>query len=274
MRATANATVTFGLVSIPVQVFTATESDATIHFHQLCPDCQGKPKQVYRCERCDCDVERSAMLRGYEYTRGQTLVFTQDEVKEFAQDSTKLIEISAFIDLADVDPLYLSKPYYLGPGKGGDRPYVLLTEAMRQSVKCAVAQFCLRGKQYLVLLRATARGIAMHQLYYARELREQPEQPAIDLRDEELDLALRFIEQLEGDFTPDAYTDAVYARTVEAIEAKRAGSEFVISPAEAPAPIADLMAALKASIAQSKPKKTKPKKAARSRQGSKKRRAS
>jgi DNA end-binding protein Ku len=274
MRATANVTISFGLVSIPVQVFTATESDATHRFSQLCPDCKAKPKQVYRCGACDCDVERSAMLKGYEHVKGQYLVFTPEEVKDLAQDSTKLIEISAFIDLASVDPLFVSKPYYLGPGKGGDRPYALLAEAMRRADKCAVAQFCLRGKQYLVLLRATVRGIVLHQLYYARELREQPEGPAIDLRPEELDLAERFIDQLAGDFTPDAYTDAVYARTQEAIDAKLAGDEYVIEAPAATAPIVDLMEALKASLDASltSAKKKAPAKARGSRKGSKARR--
>jgi DNA end-binding protein Ku len=256
MRATAKATVSFGLVAIPVKVYTATETGATVHFNQLCAACKGRLKQHLHCEACDERREQAQIVKGYEYIKGQYLVFTEDELKAVQEESTKAIEIAEFLPLGAVDPLYFDKPYYLGPEPAATRPYALLVEAMRRAGLVALAQFAIRGKQYLVLLRATDRGLAMHQLLYAHELREQEQEATVGLRDEEMAFAAQLINKLRRKtFDPSRYEDGVRTRMLDAIDQKaKDGSITVAAPDAAKPPILDLMAALKASLEASEPR--------------------
>jgi DNA end-binding protein Ku len=261
-RAIASGTISFGLVSIPIKLFSTNLPASGIHFHLLHGGgCGSRLKQRYFCPREDVEVGRDDMVKGYEFAKDQYVTFTDDEIGELSEESTKAIEITEFVPTVKVDPLYFDKPYYVGPDKGGDRAYALLGEAMRKTGRAALAKYAARGKMYLVLLRAVDGGIVMQQLRYADEVRAMDEVPVgkIDIKDAELKLAVQFIEQLATDkFTPEAYEDEVRLRLLEAIQQKVDGKEVTLLPSEAPkAQIIDIMEALKASLAETAPKKTK-----------------
>lgn len=192
------------------------------------------------------------MVKGYEYAKGQYVLFTEEELKALTPDPTNAIEITEFVPIEEVDPIYYEKSTYLGPDRGGDKPYRLLAEAMRKTGRAALARYAARGKDYLVLLRPFEEGLIMQQLRYADELRpfsEVPVAPA-EIKELELRLAVQLIEQIASDkFKPEQYEDTVRLRTRDLIEKKVQGQEITAAPAEAPkAQIVDLMEALKASL--------------------------
>jgi DNA end-binding protein Ku len=222
---------------------------------------KSRVKQQYYSVATGEPVDRGDMVKGYEFAKDQYVTFTDEEIKALSEESTKAIEITEFVPIEQVDPLYYDKAYYLGADKGGDRAYSLLGEAMKKTGRAALAKYAARGKQYLVLLRPLGNGIVMQQLHYPDEIRAMDEVDIaeIDVKDAELKLAIQFIEQIATDkFNPDQYTDEVKTRILEAIQKKVEGEEVVAGPSEAPkAQIIDLMEALKASLDQSAPKKTK-----------------
>jgi DNA end-binding protein Ku len=250
-RAISTATVSFGLVSIPIKLYTTGESGSAISFNML-HKCGTRLKQQYVCPKDEVVVPREDMVKGYEFAKGQYVVFTEDELKALEAESKQLIEISEFIPIAKVDPLYFEKGYYLGPDKGGDKPYKLLARAMEETGRCALASYAARGKQYLVLLRPFQGGLVMQQLRYADEIRAFSEIERIDasLSDQEIKLAIQLIDQIASDeFRPEAYQDHVKKRIEELIARKVEGQEITFSEAEEPTgKIIDLMEALKASL--------------------------
>lgn len=131
MRATANATITFGLVTFPVKVYAATAAEKTIKFKQLCGACSTPPKQQYHCEQCNTNVPRGQMSKGYEFAKGQYLVFSPEEIKDLQEESSKIIEVAEFVDADSIDPTYYSKPYYLGTDKAGSKAYAIFRAAMQ-----------------------------------------------------------------------------------------------------------------------------------------------
>ena len=250
-RAISAATISFGLVSIPVKLFTTNQSGSGISFHML-HSCGTRLKQQYRCPQDDEVVPRDQMRKGYEFARGQYVLFTNEEIKALEEESSRMIEITEFVPLAEVDPVFFERAYYLGPDKGGDKPYKLLARAMAETGRCALARYAARGKQYLVLVRPFEDGLLMQQLRYADEVKSFDEVERIDatLSDAELALAVQLIEQIASDdFRPDAYEDAVKKRLEEVIAQKVDGAEVTYAPAEQPrAQVIDLMEALKASL--------------------------
>ena len=252
-RAIATATVSFGMVSIPVKLYSAAESSTGISFNLLHKDCGSRLKQQYICQKDGQVVAREQMVKGYEFSRDQYVVFTPEEIKELEEKSSQTIEIAEFVSAALIDPIYFDKPYYVGPDKGGDRAYKLLAKAMRDSGRAALARYGARGKRYLVMLRPTADDrLVMQQLHYADEVRPTSEIPIgdVDVREQELKLAMQLIEQISSDsFRPQAYEDDVRKRIQDAIQRKVEGSEIAIAPVEAQgAMVIDLMEALKASL--------------------------
>ena len=200
-------------------------------------------------------VERKETIKGYEFGKGQYVTFSNEEIKELQEKASPAIEITEFVPLAEVEPIYFEKSYYLGPEKGGERAYRLLSEAMRSTGRSALARHAARGKQYLVMLRPYASGLLMQQLKYEDELKAFDEVPLgeeTELKPGELELAVQLIEQIASDdFKPDQYTDEVRKRLWEAIQSKIEGREFAEDEAEAPqAQIIDLMEALKASLSK------------------------
>ena len=253
-RAIASGTISFGLVSIPVKLFSASESQAGVSFNLLHAACRSRLKQQYVCTKDQEIVTRDQMVKGYEFQKDQYVVFTDDELKALSQESTRAIEIAEFVPMAEVDPLYYESPYYLAPDKGGDKAYHLLVMAMRKTGRAALARWCTRGRQHLVLLRAVAGGLVLHQLKYAQEVRPIAEVqiPMAAVKDQELELAVQFIDQLKSDrFQPEKYQDEVLAQLRAAIDHKVQGQEVVAAPEAPRGQIIDLMEALKASLQKS-----------------------
>ncbi|MES1244513.1 MAG: Ku protein [Acidobacteriota bacterium] len=251
-RSFASGTISFGLVTIPVKLYSTGESSSGIQLNMLHRKCGTRLKQQYICPTDDQVVGRDEMVKGYEYAKGQYVLFSEEELKALTPEPTNAIEITEFVPAEQVDPVYFEKSTYLGPDKNGDRPYRLLSQAMRETGRAAVARYAARGKDYLVLLRPYQEGLIMQQLRYEDEIRKFSEVPVApaEVKEPELRLAMQLIEQIATDeFHPEAYEDNVRKRTREMIDNKVQGQEIKAAPAEAPrAQIIDLMEALKASL--------------------------
>jgi DNA end-binding protein Ku len=253
-RAIGTATLSFGLVSIPVKVYSTTVSDGDHHFNLLERKTGSRLKQQYISQQTGEVVGRDEMVKGYEFAKGQYVVFTDEEMKAVEEKANKAVEIREFVPLGKVDPILYDKAYYLGPDKGAERPYALLREAMRKTGRAAVAQYAARGKQYLVLVRPEDKGLVMQQLHYAHEIRAMDDVPLGETKvaDAELKLATQLVEQIASEeFHPESYKDEVRERIEEAIRRKVEGQEVTAEPAAEPAAkIIDLMEALKASLGE------------------------
>jgi DNA end-binding protein Ku len=246
------ATLSFGLVSVPVKMFSTGETAAAISFHLLHAKDKARLKQQYICTKDGEKVEREEMVKGREISKGQYVVFTKDELKALEEKGNNTIEVQQFVPAEQVDRVYLERCYFLGPDKGGERAYRLLSAALKQTGRVAVGQYAARGKQYLISVRPMGDGLVMEQLRYADEVRSIAEVPIpkADLKKPELQLAVQIIEQAASDkFQPEQYEDNVRKRVLEQIERKVAGQEITEEPTEEPkAKILDLMEALKASV--------------------------
>jgi len=258
-RAIAGATVSFGLVSIPVKLYPATQSTSAISFNLLHKACGTRLKQQYICPHDQEIVSRDDMVKGYEFAKDQYVTFNTEELKALEEKATHSIDIAEFVPLAAIDPVYFDRPYYLSPEKGGDKAYRLLAEAMRETGRAALARYAARGKQYLVMVRPTAdaRGLVMQELLYGDEVRSLSDVPLPDSKvsDAELKLAKQLIDQIAAEtFDPTQYRDEVRERIQADIEKKVQGQDITVgeeAPAQ-PAQIIDLMAALKASLGKGK----------------------
>ena len=251
-RAIASATISFGLVSIPVKLYASGNSSTGIRFNMIHKKCGSRLKQQYICPQDSEKVERAEIVKGYEFAKGQYVTFKDEELKALEERSTQAIEITEFLPTKKIDPIYFEKSYYLGPDRGGDRAYGLLARALVKSGRSALAKYAARGKQYLVLVRPFEGGLVMQQLRYADEVRPMSEIPLgdADIKDPELKLALQIVDQGVSDsFRPEAYEDDVRKRIEDAIQQKVEGKEITAEPAEEPkAKVIDLMEALKASL--------------------------
>jgi DNA end-binding protein Ku len=253
VRPLASGTLSFGMVSIPVQLFSASESQSAISFNLLHATCKSRLKQQYICSKDGEIVPRDQMVKGYEFAKEQYVTFTEEELKAMAQEKERAIEITEFVPAKEVDPIFFDGAYYLGPDEGGDKAYHLLAEAMRQTGRSALAKWAARGKQYLVLIRPMGKGLVMQQLHYADEVRAIDEVPLgdADVKDGELKLAVQLVHQIASEeFRPQDYEDDVRKRTKTAIERKVQGQEITAAPEAPKAQIIDLMEALKASLAK------------------------
>ena len=253
-RSIGSATISFGLVSVPVNLFSSSESSAAISFNMLHTKCGSRLKQQYLCASEGTVVEKDEVTKGYEFSKGQYVRFTPEEIKALDEKATNAIDIAEFVPLAAVDRIYLEKVYYLGAGKGGERAYRLLAAALADTGRAALGQYSARGKQYLVLLRPMGDILVMEQLHYHGELKsaEEVPRPEVTIKDAELALARQLIEQASvEEFRPENYHDTVRERVLEAIQQKVEGEDITAAPAEAPqTKIIDLMDALKASLAK------------------------
>jgi DNA end-binding protein Ku len=254
-RAIGTATISFGLVSVPVKLYSSGDPGGSISFNWIHRKCGSRLKQQYVCANEGVKVERDEMVKGYEFAKDQYVLFTDDELKALEAKADNSIDIAEFVPADQVDKVYLDRTYYLGPDKGGDRAYRLLAEAMRETGLSALGQYAARGKQYLVLLSPMQGGLVMEQLKYADEVRAFDEVPLGNgqVKDAELQLAVQLVRQHASErFEPARYKDEVRARTLELIERKVEGEDITQAPAEEPkAQIIDLMEALKASLARS-----------------------
>jgi DNA end-binding protein Ku len=252
-RSIASLSLSFGLVSIPVKLYSATESASAVSFNLL-HNCGSRLKQQYLCIKENVVVERADMVKGYEFEKDRYVTFTPAELKALEEAASHTIDIVAFIPLAAVDPIYYDKAYYLAPDKRGGKPYQLLLQAMRESGRCALARWAWKGKQYVVQVRPGEEGLVLQQLLYADEVRSMKELDIehADVKPPELQLALQLIEQISTDsYDPAQFEDEEKKRILAAIDEKIAGKQVVITePHEEPAggQIIDLTEALRASL--------------------------
>jgi len=255
-RATASGTISFGLVTIPVKIYSATQSKSP-SFRLLHAKDKARLRQQYICTACDGVVERDDMVRGYEYAKGQYAVLTDEELKSIETQSDQTIAIEEFVPISTVDPIYFESSRYLGPDKGGARAYRLLCDAMSEAGRAAVATFSSRGRNQLVLLRPSDKTIVLHALYYADEVRDAgeidfgevpPAKPA------EANLAVKLIDELSQErFDPNAHQDESRQAVLQLVERKVEGKEVVIAEApQSKAQVIDLMEALRQSLGKSR----------------------
>jgi DNA end-binding protein Ku len=247
-----SGTISFGLVSIPVKLYTAASSGG-VSFNLLHAKCGSRIKQQTFCPVDNEVVERSALVKGYEFQKDQYVRFTDEELKALEGEASKVIDIAEFVPLATVDPIYFEKTYYLGPDKGGEKPYRLLADAMAKSDRVALATFVMRGKESLVLVRPAQVGLMLQTMYFADEVRDFGE---IDkgsnatVKPGELELAQRLIEELTGaKFEPERYHDEYRLRVLSVVESKVEGKEITaMGPQVQRTQVIDLMDALKQSL--------------------------
>ena len=264
-RSIASLTVSFGLVAIPVKLYSATQASERISFNLLHKTDGSRLRQQYVCIKEGVVVERDEMVKGYEFAKDQYVVFSNDELKALEETATNAVDITEFVPVQAVDPVYFDKAYYVAPDKGGAKPYALLTRALSEAGLCALGRWAARGKQYIVMLRPVEAGLVMQQLLYADEVRSMAilEIPKAEVKEGELQLARQLVEQGARDsFDPGAYTDEVKARIEEAVQKKVAGQQITVTeaPPEGGAKIIDLMEALRASLQRSpaRPRRAEP----------------
>ena len=253
-RSIGSLTISFGLVAIPVKLYTATQSASAISFNLLHKDCGSRLKQQYICIKEGVVVERDDMVKGYEFAKDQYVPFTPEEIKALEEVGTHAVEISEFVPIDSIDPVYFDKTYYLAPDKGAAKPYGLLTEALKETKLCAVGRWATRGKAYIVMLRPVDNVLMMQQLHFAAEVRpaSEVEVPKPEVKPAELKLAKQLIEQQAAEkFDPTAYIDEVRGRIEAAIQKKVEGQEISvaeIAPEGGGGKVIDLMEALRASL--------------------------
>jgi DNA end-binding protein Ku len=252
-RSIGSVTISFGLVAIPVKLYTATQTANAISFNLLHKDCGSRLKQQYVCLKDGSLVERDDMVKGYEFAKDQYVAFKPEEIKALEEAGTHAIEISEFVPIESIDPVYFDKTYYLAPDKGAAKPYGLLTEALKEAKLSAVGRWATRGKAYIVTLRPVGDVLTMQQMHFAADVRpvSEVEVPKADVKEQELKLARQLIQQQTAEkFDPSAYKDELRARIQAAIDKKVEGQEITVSEI-APAgggKVIDLMEALRASL--------------------------
>jgi DNA end-binding protein Ku len=253
-HALGSALISFGLVSIPIRLYTAASS-AGVSFHLLHATCGHRIRQQLVCPVDHEVVERSGLVKGYEFAQDEYVHVTAEELKALEGEASKVIDITEFVPLARVDPLYFEKTYYLGPDKAGAKAYRLLAEAMATTDRVALATFVMRGKENLVLIRPAQHGLLLHTLYFADEVRDFG---AIDrgetatIREGELELAVRLIEELShAEVQPERYEDDYRRRVLDLVHSKVEGKEVIaVGPEVQRIQVIDLMDALRQSLAQ------------------------
>jgi DNA end-binding protein Ku len=252
-RSIASLSISFGLVSIPVKLYTATEARQKISFNMLHKGCGSRLKQQMICALEGVAVAREDTVKGYEFAKDQYVEFTPDELKALEEAGTHAADISEFVPISAVDPVYFDKAYYLAPDKGGTKPYALFAKALRTSKRCAIGRWATRGKQYIVMIRPVADGLVMQQLLYASEVRSinDIDIATTEVKDAELKLAQQLIDQQSSStWDPREYKDEVGERIEAAIQKKVEGHQVTLAeePEHAGAQIIDLMEALRASL--------------------------
>jgi DNA end-binding protein Ku len=253
-RSIASLSLSFGLVNIPVKLYSATESSSTVRFNLLAKD-GSRLKQQYVSEKTGKVVERSEMVKGYEFEKDHFVLFTPEELKALDEAASHVIDIVAFVPEKSVDPIYYDKAYFLAPDKRGGKPYALLGAAMRESGRCALARWSWKAKQYVVQIRAAEDGLVLQQLLYADEVRSMKDLGIehAEVSKAELALAMQLIDQITQDeYDPTQFKDEEKARVLAAIDQKIAGQQVVASARDeqpaAGAQVIDLMEALRASL--------------------------
>jgi DNA end-binding protein Ku len=248
---------TFGLVSFPVRLFTAARSES-ISFNQLHKEDNSRIKQVIFCQTEDKPIPRNEIVKGYEYEKGKYVVVDDEDIKKVAPKTAKVMEIQEFVKSDDVDPVFLESSYYMAPDEGGEKPYALLFETLKLTKYFGIAKIAMHNREHVVVLRPGGRGMVLHTMYYADEVRRSDEfrTDAANLKEKELALAKMLVESLAGEFEPEKYHDTYRDNLKKMIEAKIEGHKVVETPDTHIAPVIDIMEALKKSLEMRKPPAT------------------
>ena len=248
---------TFGLVSFPVRLFTAARSES-ISFNQLHKEDGSRIKQVIYCAAEDKPIPRDEIVKGYEYEKGKYVVIEDEDIKKVAPKTAKVMEIQEFVKSDDVDPVFLESSYYMAPDEGGEKPYALLFEAMKETKYFGVAKVTMHNREHVVILRPGEKGMLLHTMYYADEVRRNEEfrTDTSHVKETELALAKTLVESLASEFEPEKYHDNYRDKLRNMIDAKIQGHKVVETPAPHVAPVIDIMEALKKSLETRKPPKT------------------
>ena len=242
---------TFGLISIPIRLFSAAR-DEHISLNQLHKVCNTRIRQPQYCPTCQRMVERSEIVKGYEYEKDHYVLVDEEEVKKIAPPSAQTMEILEFVNLADVDPLYYETSYLAVPEEPGRKPYQLLMKTMEETNRAAIAKVAMHQREYTVIVRPRANGLTLHTMYYANEIRQVAEYgqtDSIQVKPEEINLAKQLVESLVADFEPQKYHDEYQERLKALLDAKLKGQEVTTAPQPQLAPVIDMMEALKKSLA-------------------------
>src|SRR5215813_7620099 len=242
---------TFGLVSFPVRLFSAARSE-TVSFNMLHKHDHSRIKQVIYCQAEDKPVPRNELVKGYEYEKDHYVEIDDEEIKKVAPKTARVMEILEFVKAEQVDPIYLESSYYVAPDEGGEKPYALLFQALRESEYYAVAKVAMHNREHIIILRPGSKGILLHTMYFQDEIRQVDEfrTDTSLVKDKELAMAKMLISSLEADFEPQKYHDEYRANLTKMIEAKIEGHKVVETPTEHIAPVIDIMEALKKSLAE------------------------
>ncbi len=269
LRPLRNATITFGLVNIPVRFYTATKSE-DVHFNLLHEECGSRVNRKWWCPHHEQMIGYDEMTRAYPIAKNRYVKFSDEEIEALESDDNRALEITEFVDLDQIDPVFFEKAYYLGPGEGGNKTYKLLSEAMKKQGKVAVARWVTGGREHLVILRPYENGLVLHTMYYADEVRDFAAMDIGDaqVRDKEIALAEMLIDELtEQTFDPLAYKDEYRERLLDRIKAKAEGETIITAEApgeERAAEVVDIMEALRRSLeAGSSPKRAPARRAAK-----------
>lgn len=240
---------TFGLVSLPVRLYSAARSES-VSFNQLHRTDNSRVKQILYCQAEDRPIERSEIVKGYEYERGRYVVIDEEDIRKVAPKTAKVMEILEFVKTADVDPLYFESSYYMAPDEAGEKPYALLFDALKRTGYVGVAKITMHNREHIVILRPGMRGILLHTMYYSHEIRavEEFRTDVSLVKDKEIALATGLIEALAADFEPEKYRDTYRDNLLAMIEAKKSGQEVVEAVAPEPAKVVDILEALKRSL--------------------------
>jgi DNA end-binding protein Ku len=248
--------ITFGLISIPIRLFTAARSEH-VAFHQIHEVCGTRIRQQLYCPHCERTVERSEVIKGYEISKGEFIEVKDDEMRKIAPASTETMDIQQFVKLDEIDPIYFDASYYAAPEEPGRRAYGLLLETMKKTGYAAIAKLAMHQREYVVVIRPREQGLALHTIFYPNEVRAVPDYGRVeraDLKPQEVQLAEQLIHSLAGPFEPKRYEDEYQKRLVELIEAKGEGRKLRAAPHKKMAPVIDLMQALQKSLGQTQKK--------------------
>jgi DNA end-binding protein Ku len=250
----------FGLLTIPIRLYTAARSDR-VHLHQIHKACHSRLKQPLFCPTCNRQVERSEVLRGYEYEDGQYVALEDDEIKKITPRSGKVMEIAAFVKEEQIDPIYFDASYFALPDKESEKPYALLLKTLEDTKRVAIASVTMHQREYTVFIRARNNGLTVHTMHFVNEVRQVEGYGKTDrnmhLKPQEIKLAEQLVETLSEDFTPEKYHDTFQENLKALIEAKRKGKTIVAEAKPGRAPVIDMMEALKRSLQNSEAQKKK-----------------
>ncbi len=244
---------TFGLVSFPIRLFTAARGE-TISFNQLHKTDNSRVKQMLYCQAEDKPVSRSEIVKGYEYEKDHYVVIDDEDIRKVAPKTAKAMEILEFVKQHEVDPVFFESSYYMGPDEGGEKPYALLFEALKDTKYCGVAKIAMHNREHIVIVRPGSTGMILHTMYYADEVKKQDEYrtDTSSVNEKQLNLAKMLIDSLAADFEPQKYHDEYRSNLQEMIKAKVDGHRVVETPSTHIAPVIDIMEALKKSLEQKK----------------------